>query len=142
MNRTGPVLAWCAAAVFVDLVCGGAVLRYPFSEERANVGENQHWCGAASEALTTRDAKCDFLFQICTTHESPAGRVRGFFIRLKSLIALSLWVLGEALQRVSHGCNAPCMRVVGGCPGCAGFDSELFYTLRTVPYELSGSRRR
>jgi hypothetical protein len=142
MNRTGPVLAWCAAAVFVDLVCGDAVLRSSFSEERANLGENQHWCGAASEDLTMREAKCGFLFQICTTHKSRAGLARGIFIRLKSLIGLSLWVLGRALQRVSHGCNALCMMVVDGCPGCAGFDSELFYTLRTVPYESAGSSRR
>lgn len=142
MNRTGPVLAWCAAAVFVDLVCGDAVSRSSFSEERANDRENQHWCGAASEDLTTREAKCGFLFQICTTHESAADLEQGFFIRLNLLIELSLWVLCEALKRVSQECNALCMRVVEGCPGCAGFDSEVFDTLRTVPYESPGSRRR
>jgi hypothetical protein len=66
MSRNGPVLAWCATAVLVG-VCGDAVLRFLFSEERASHGENECWCGAANKALAVCEAKRGFLFQFCTT---------------------------------------------------------------------------
>jgi hypothetical protein len=47
--------------------CGDAVLRFLFSEERANRRENERWCGAANKALAVREAKRGFLFQFCTT---------------------------------------------------------------------------
>jgi hypothetical protein len=51
MNRNGPVLAWCAAAYFLNPVCGDTMLRSSISEECANGTQSEHWCGAANQGL-------------------------------------------------------------------------------------------
>jgi hypothetical protein len=99
MDRLGPVLAWCAAAVLVGPACGDAALRLAISEERANDRESECWCGAANQVLATREAKRGFLFHICTTRRAGLRVSRARFNRAEPLMALAL--------SLPKGCIAP-----------------------------------
>jgi hypothetical protein len=102
MDRLGPVLAWCAAAVFVGPACGDAALRLAISEERANDTESECWCGAAKYVPATDEAKCDFLFHICTTRRVGLRISRARFNRPQPLMVLALSRLKGCIAQVSQ----------------------------------------
>ncbi|HEY4298491.1 MAG TPA: hypothetical protein VGM85_18620 [Paraburkholderia sp.] len=134
MNSIGPVLALMRRRHFCESGCGDAVLRLAISEERANVHESERWCGAANLVLATREAICDFLFQICTTPRRKVSAPQARFNWPKSVMVLALRRLAGVSRRTFQHRISPAMRVLMRCPGCAGIDSDVFNALRMLAY--------
>jgi hypothetical protein len=63
----------------IGFVCGDAVLRSLFSEERARQVESVRYCGAAKQVIAERESEGCFLFQICITL-GDWSRFRGIFL--------------------------------------------------------------
>jgi hypothetical protein len=89
----------CVAALVIGFVCGDAVLRSLFSEERAKQVESVRWCGAAKQLIAERESKGGFLFQICITRDSRRPLAPDLFVRPKCLIGLDSQAAAGGLPR-------------------------------------------
>ncbi len=122
------------------------MLPSPISEDYANPGQTPDWCDAATTPESIHRSVEAFLFQFCTSAIRWGEAGRDVFVRAKCLMLLTSQRLATVLRSRRQGCPALQRHVDTWCPGCAGIDSDVFTSLRGLPYvgPLTGfgSRKR